>query len=68
MLKYYIQATEALKNLRKDRAGVVSFEYVIVAACVVAAVIAVFSTGTGDTIKSVLQAGVTKISTLMAGV
>ncbi len=38
MLKYYIRSTEALKQLRSDFRGVVSFEYVIVAACVVAAV------------------------------
>ena len=33
MLKYYIKTTEALKRLRTDNDGVVSFEYVIVAAC-----------------------------------
>ena len=31
MLKYYIKTTEALKRLRTDKDGVVSFEYVIVA-------------------------------------
>ena len=44
MLKYYIKTTEALKRLRTDKDGVVSFEYVIVAACIVAAVVAVFGT------------------------
>ena len=44
MLKYYIKTTEALKRLRTDQDGVVSFEYVIVAACIVAAVVAVFGT------------------------
>ena len=44
MLKYYIKTTEALKRLRTDKDGVVSFEYVIVAACVVAAVAAAFGT------------------------
>ncbi len=66
MLKYYIQTTEALKSLRADRAGVVSFEYVIVAACVVAAVVAVFSTGTGNTIKSVLQDAINGIAATVA--
>ena len=47
MLKYYVKTTEALKRLRTDKDGVVSFEYVIVAACVVAAVVAAFGTGTG---------------------
>ena len=46
MLKYYVKTTEALKRLRTDKDGVVSFEYVIVAACIVAAVAAAFGTGT----------------------
>jgi Flp pilus assembly pilin Flp len=45
MLKYYIKATEALHRLRTDNDGVVSFEYVIVAACIVLVVTAVFSGG-----------------------
>jgi Flp pilus assembly pilin Flp len=60
MLKYYIKTTEALKSLRDDTAGVVSFEYVIVAACVVAAVVAAFgtsaSTGIGAALGSALKA------------
>ena len=36
MLKYYV---EAVKRLSTDKDGVVSFEYVIVAACIVAAVV-----------------------------
>ena len=47
MLKYYVKTTEALKRLRTDKDGVVSFEYVIVAACVVGAVAAAFGTGAG---------------------
>ena len=42
MLKYYVKSTEALKRLSTDKAGVVSFEYIIVAFCIVAAVAAVF--------------------------
>jgi pilus assembly protein Flp/PilA len=42
MLRYYVKATEALKRLRTDKDGVVSFEYIIVAFCIVAAVAAVF--------------------------
>lgn len=39
---------EALKLLRADQDGVVSFEYIIVAACVVAAVLFAFGpTGNG---------------------
>ena len=43
MLKYYI---ETVKRLRTDKDGVVSFEYVIVAACIIGAVAAAFGTGT----------------------
>jgi hypothetical protein len=49
MLKYYIKTTEALKSLRADIRGSISFEWVIVAACVVAAVIYAFGpTGSGN--------------------
>ena len=48
MLRYYVKTREALKRLRADMNGVVSFEYVIVAACVVAAVLFAFGpTGSG---------------------
>ncbi|UGY22012.1 MULTISPECIES: Flp family type IVb pilin [Bradyrhizobium] len=65
MSKFYIQTTEALKQLRADKDGVVSFEYIIVAACIVAVVIAVFKTDTS--ISSALVGGITKISTAMSG-
>ena len=52
MLKYYVKTTEALKRLRTDKDGVVSFEYVIVAACVVAAVVAAFGTGASGAIAT----------------
>ena len=42
MLRYYVKATEAFKRLRTDRDGIVSFEYVIVAACIIAVVAVVF--------------------------
>jgi len=66
MLKYYIKTTEALKNFRKDQAGVVSFEYVIVAACVVAAVAAAFGGGGTGPIKDALTAAITAISSAVA--
>ena len=47
MLKYYVKTTEALKQLRADTNGVVSFEYVIVAAAIVGAVAAAFGTAGG---------------------
>jgi len=65
MLKLYVKATEALHTLRTNKKGVVSFEYIIVAACIVAVVIAVFKTDTS--IKTALTTGIGKISTAMSG-
>ena len=66
MLKYYyFKTTEALKRLRGDKAGVVSFEYIIVAACIVVAVAAAFG-GTGATsIQGALTTGITNIIALI---
>jgi hypothetical protein len=68
MLKYYIKTMEALKSLRKDTAGVVSFEYVIVAACIVGAVIIAFGTGTNGAIAQALTGAITKIKTAIDGI
>ena len=38
MLKFYVKASDLLDRLRTDKDGVVSFEYIIVAALVIAAV------------------------------
>lgn len=62
MLKYYIKTTEALKSLRANRDGVVSFEYVIVAALVIGAVAAAFGDSTSG-IKQTLIDALGKIST-----
>lgn len=62
MLKYYIKTTEALKRLRTDRDGVVSFEYVIVAACIVAAVAAAFGTAGSGNIFNALSSAITTIA------
>ena len=61
MLKYYIKTTEALKRLRTDKAGVVSFEYVIVASCIVLAVLAAFGTDTTTGVGKALNAAITNI-------
>ena len=62
MLKYYVKTTEALKRLRTDQDGMVSFEYIIVAVCVIGAVAAVFG-GTGATsIQNTLSGGLVKVS------
>ena len=61
MLKYYIKTTEALKRLRTDNDGVVSFEYVIVAACIIAVVSLGF--GTGGPLQTALTTAITTIGT-----
>ncbi|MET4320355.1 hypothetical protein [Bradyrhizobium sp. RT5a] len=66
MLKYYIKTSEALKQLRADARGVVSFEYVIVAACIVGAVVAAFGPGSSGTIFTALSGAITKITDKIA--
>jgi pilus assembly protein Flp/PilA len=62
MLKYYIKTTEELKRLRADPAGVVSFEYVIVAAAVVGAVTLAFgAAGGAGPISTALAGAITAI-------
>jgi Flp pilus assembly pilin Flp len=56
-----------LKRLRTDKDGVVSFEYVIVAACIVAAVALAFGTNTSSGIGQVLAGAITKIGTAVNG-
>jgi Flp pilus assembly pilin Flp len=65
MSKFLTKTTEAFKRLGTDKDGVVSFEYIIVAACIVAVVIAVFKTDTS--VSAALAGGITKISSAMAG-
>jgi pilus assembly protein Flp/PilA len=47
MLKYYVKASDLLERLRTDKDGVVSFEYLIVAFCIVGAVAVAFGTAGG---------------------
>ncbi len=62
MLKYYFQGTEALKRLRTDANGVVSFEYVMVAAAVVGAVVLAFgAAGGAGPISTALKSGIDAI-------
>jgi pilus assembly protein Flp/PilA len=67
MLKYYINTSEALRRLRTDKDGVVSFEYVIVAACIVGAVAAAFGTDATTGIGKALATAITAISTKVTG-
>lgn len=62
MLKSYIKATDALKRLRADQDGVVSFEYIIVAVCIIGAVSAVFGIGAGGAIGQALTGGINAIT------
>ena len=66
MLKYYIKASDLLERLRTDKDGVVSFEYVIVAACIVGAVAAAFGTGSGGGIATALTSAIGHITTALA--
>jgi Flp pilus assembly pilin Flp len=50
-----------MKRLSTDEDGVVSFEYVIVAACIIGAVVAAFGTGSGGAIATALTNGITAI-------
>ena len=62
MLKYYVKTTEALKRLRANQDGVVSFEYIIVAACVVAAVLFAFGPTGNGTLGTALAAGIKAVT------
>ncbi|UPK05444.1 hypothetical protein IVB05_07015 [Bradyrhizobium sp. 170] len=62
MLRYRVKSADALKRLRTDKDGVVSFEYVMVAACIVGAVTAAFGTSAGGTVATVLTSGISTIS------
>jgi hypothetical protein len=54
MVKLYVKTRDLLGRLRADKDGVVSFEYVIVAACIVASVALAFGTGNGGAITLAL--------------
>ena len=62
MLKFYVKGSDLLNRLREDKDGVVSFEYVIVAACIIAAVAAAFGTTTGTGIGAALTGGIGRIT------
>jgi len=52
-----------VKTLATDKDGVVSFEYVIVAVCIIAAVLAAFGTDTSTGIGAALKSGIGKLTT-----
>jgi pilus assembly protein Flp/PilA len=61
MLKFYVKANDLLTRLREDKDGVVSFEYIIVAACIIGAVAAAFGTGGAGAIGTALTGGINKV-------
>ena len=65
MLKFYVKASETLRQLRSDAKGVVSFEYIIVAVCIIAAVTAVFTASGNDSIEGALTTGLGRISSAL---
>jgi Flp pilus assembly pilin Flp len=68
MLKIYVKTSDLLSRLRSDKGGVVSFEYVIVAACIVAAVAAAFGTDATTGIGAALKSAITAIGDKVSGV
>jgi pilus assembly protein Flp/PilA len=67
MLKYYVKASDLLARLRTDKDGTVSWEYILVAAIVVAAVGAAFGPGATGAIEGALAGGINTIITLFNG-
>ena len=68
MLRCYVKTTEALKRQCTDKDGVVSSEYVIVAVCIIAAVLAAFGTNNASGIGSALSNGIEKITSTFSAV
>lgn len=65
MLRYRVKSTDALKRLRTDKDGVVSFEYVMLAACIVGSVTAAFGTGVGGAVATALASAINAISAVI---
>jgi Flp pilus assembly pilin Flp len=67
MLKIHVKTADLLARLRSDKDGVVSFEYVIVAACIVASVGVAFGTGAGGAITTALSNAIAAIVAQIPG-
>ena len=65
MLKFYVKASETLRQLRSDEKGVVSFEYIIVAVCIITTVGLVFAATGSDSISGALSTGVGRIASAL---
>jgi pilus assembly protein Flp/PilA len=62
MLECYVNTMKALKRLRLDQAGVVSFEYIMLATCIIVAVSGVFLSTGGTGLEAPLNAGLAIIT------
>ena len=62
MLECDVNTTEALKRLYLDQAGVVSFEYIMVAVAIIVAVLGVFLSTGGTGLEGPLNAGLAIIT------
>jgi hypothetical protein len=62
-MRYFLKAADTLKHLLADQDGVVSFEYIIVAACIVGAVAAAFGTGAGGSLATALTNNLSAVLT-----
>ncbi|QOZ52204.1 hypothetical protein [Bradyrhizobium sp. CCBAU 53338] len=69
MFTHRLKIIAAFKGLGTDKGGVVSFEYVVLAACIIAVVGSVFNNGAGGVIKNTLTTALnTIVSALNAAV
>jgi len=67
MLKFYIKAREAAERLRTDKDGVVSFEYLIVAFCIVSVVLLVFGTTSTSALGQALTNAINVVANKVGG-
>jgi hypothetical protein len=68
MSRSYLEALKVAGRVRADEGGVISFEYVMVAACIVGATAAVLGGAGAGTLQGALTAGVAAISNAIAAV
>ena len=62
MSAFYVKIQEALRSLVTDNRGVISFEYVVLAACIVGVVLLVFGTGNQSVMYNALNNAITTIA------
>jgi Flp pilus assembly pilin Flp len=62
MSKFFVKGREAVRRLVADKDGVISFEYVVLAACIVGVVLLVFGTGNQSVMYNALNNAITTIA------